>query len=50
MQLELQFKRILPHNLKDVLVHFHVPHIINSRFDLDGELYDTDGNIIAITK
>ncbi|KAI9303361.1 thioesterase-like superfamily-domain-containing protein [Cunninghamella echinulata] len=52
MQLELQFKRPLSSssNLKEVLVHFCAPHIINSRFDLDGEIYDTDGNVLAITK
>ncbi|KAI8332317.1 thioesterase-like superfamily-domain-containing protein [Chlamydoabsidia padenii] len=48
MQLEIQFKRIP--TTKQILCHFNVPHIINNRFDLDGELFDSDGNILAVTK
>lgn len=48
MQLEIQFKRIP--DTKEVLCHFHVPHVINNRFDLDGEVFDSDGNILAVTR
>ncbi|ORZ23403.1 thioesterase-like superfamily-domain-containing protein [Absidia repens] len=48
MQLEIQFKRIP--QTHEILAHFTVPHIINNRFDLDGEIFDADGNILAVTK
>ncbi|KAI8341367.1 thioesterase-like superfamily-domain-containing protein [Chlamydoabsidia padenii] len=48
MQLEVQFKRIP--DTRNILAHFSVPHIINNRFDLDGEIFDLEGNILAVTK
>ncbi|KAI8989266.1 thioesterase-like superfamily-domain-containing protein [Pilobolus umbonatus] len=47
MQLEVQFKR-KPSGTA-VLGHFLAPHIINNRFDIVGEVWDMDGNILAIT-
>ncbi|CAO3596319.1 unnamed protein product [Absidia cylindrospora] len=49
MQLEILFKRI-PQHSQSILAHFKVPHIINNRFDLDGELFDAQGNILAVTR
>ncbi|KAI8093590.1 thioesterase-like superfamily-domain-containing protein [Halteromyces radiatus] len=49
MELSIQFKGI-PSNTSEILAHFKVPHIINNRFDLDGELFDGDGNLLALTR
>lgn len=49
MQLEIQFKSV-PKNVNKVLASFAVPHIINNRFDLDGALFDLQGNLLAITR
>lgn len=49
MQLEIQFKSV-PRNVNKVLASFAVPHIINNRFDLDGALFDQQGNLLAITR
>ncbi|KAI9487814.1 MAG: thioesterase-like superfamily-domain-containing protein [Benjaminiella poitrasii] len=48
MQLEVQFKR--KPSGKQILAHFLVPHIINGRFDLDGEIYNEKGEILATTR
>ncbi|KAI9314635.1 thioesterase-like superfamily-domain-containing protein [Dichotomocladium elegans] len=50
MQLEIQFKRRPAADMKRVLGSFRVPHIINNRFDLDGALFDMDGQLLAITR
>ncbi|KAI8074828.1 thioesterase-like superfamily-domain-containing protein [Gongronella butleri] len=50
MQIEVQFKRLPPQGCKEIIGHFNVPHIINNRFDLDGEIYDENGEILAVTK
>ncbi|KAI8388352.1 thioesterase-like superfamily-domain-containing protein [Radiomyces spectabilis] len=48
MQLEVQFKRV-PSG-KEILGHYKAPHIINGRFDLDGEVFDSEGNLLALTR
>ncbi|KAI7901728.1 thioesterase-like superfamily-domain-containing protein [Cokeromyces recurvatus] len=48
MQLEIQFKR--KPSGKQIMAHFITPHIINGRFDLDGEIWNEKGEILAITR
>ncbi|KAL0092464.1 thioesterase-like superfamily-domain-containing protein [Phycomyces blakesleeanus] len=48
MQMEIQFKRI-PTG-KEVLCSFITPHIMNSRLDLDGGIWDEDNNLLAVTR
>lgn len=48
MQLEVLFKRIP--KTHEILAHFAVPHLINNRFDLNGELFDAEGNVLAVTR
>ncbi|KAI9252913.1 thioesterase-like superfamily-domain-containing protein [Phascolomyces articulosus] len=48
MQLEVQFKR--RPKAKEVLCTIASPHIINSRFDASGGVWDLEGNLIAITR
>lgn len=48
MQLEIQFKRI-PKG-KQVLAWCVVPHLINGRMDLDGAIFEKDGQLLAITR
>ena len=48
MQLEVQFKR--RPSSDEVLTSIASPHIINSRFDASGGVWDLDGNLIAITR
>jgi hypothetical protein len=48
MQMEIQFKRIP--DTKEVLCRFRTPHLINNRFDMDGEVFDSDGNLLAVTR
>ncbi|KAI7895398.1 thioesterase-like superfamily-domain-containing protein [Mucor mucedo] len=48
MQLEVQFKR-KPSGQK-IIAHFLTKHIINNRFDIDGEIWNEQGEIIAITR
>ncbi|ORX45250.1 hypothetical protein DM01DRAFT_1386593 [Hesseltinella vesiculosa] len=50
MSLQVQFKRVPTPSTKQVIAHFNVPHIVNNRYDLDGEIFDLDGNILAVTK
>ncbi|KAI8969204.1 thioesterase-like superfamily-domain-containing protein [Mycotypha africana] len=48
MQLEVQFKK-RPTG-KEVLAHFVAPHIINGRFDIDGEIWNENNEIVATTR
>lgn len=48
LQLEVQFKR--PPTGKKVLSSIVARHIINSRFDCEGGIWDEDGNLLAITR
>lgn len=48
MQLEVQFKR--KPTGKTVLAHFAARHIINSRFDVDGEIYNEQNELLALTR
>ncbi|CDS03968.1 hypothetical protein LRAMOSA06923 [Lichtheimia ramosa] len=48
MQLEVQFKR--KPTGKEVLTSIVAPHIINNRFDCSGGVWDTDGNLLALTR
>lgn len=48
MQLEVQFKR-RPSGQK-IISHFITKHIMNGRFDIDGEIWNEQGEIIAITR
>ena len=48
MQLEVLFKR-RPTG-KEVLTSFVAPHIINGRFDCSGGVWDSDGNLFALTR
>ncbi|KAG2203011.1 hypothetical protein INT47_013227 [Mucor saturninus] len=48
MQLEIQFKK--KPTGKKVVGHFLSRHIINGRFDVDGEVWNEQGEILAITR
>lgn len=48
MQLEVQFKR-KPTGQK-IVAHFITKHIINNRFDIDGEIWNDNGDILATTR
>ncbi|KAI9028126.1 thioesterase-like superfamily-domain-containing protein [Phycomyces nitens] len=48
MQMEIQFKRI-PTG-KEVFCSFITPHIMNSRLDLDGGIWDENNNLLAVTR
>ncbi|KAI7846721.1 thioesterase-like superfamily-domain-containing protein [Circinella umbellata] len=48
MQLEVQFKR--RPNTDEVLTSITSPHIINSRFDASGGVWDLNGKLLAITR
>ncbi|KAF7728132.1 hypothetical protein EC973_006647 [Apophysomyces ossiformis] len=48
MQLELQFKAIPTGN--KILCSFMSSHLVNGRFDLDGALFDPQGNLLALTR
>ncbi|KAG0747621.1 hypothetical protein G6F57_001866 [Rhizopus arrhizus] len=50
MQLEVQFKAKIKNDIKEVLTYFVAPHIINNRCDIDGQLWDRNGNILALTR
>ncbi|KAG1045497.1 hypothetical protein G6F25_000753 [Rhizopus arrhizus] len=49
MQLEVQFKSKI-RNVSEIISHFLAHHIINNRFDIDGQIWDLQGNIIATTR
>lgn len=48
MQLEVQFKRKCTG--KKVICHFVAPHIINGRFDITGDIFNENGEILALTR
>jgi hypothetical protein len=48
MQLEVQFKRKPTGH--QILGHCVAPHIINGRFDITGEIYNQQGEILALTR
>lgn len=48
MQLEVQFKR--KPTGKTILGHYVAPHIINGRFDITGEIWNEQGEILALTR
>lgn len=48
MQMEVQFKNV-PVG-KDLVCTFKSRHIINGRFDIDGELWDEEGTLVATTR
>jgi hypothetical protein len=48
MQLEVQFKR--KPTGQNIIAHFVTKHIINGRFDVDGEIWNEQGQILAITR
>lgn len=48
MQLEVQFKK-RPSG-QNITAHFITKHIINGRFDIDGEIWNDQGEIVAITR
>ncbi|CAO3679609.1 unnamed protein product [Rhizopus stolonifer] len=49
LQMEIQFKSKIK-NTQQILVHFLVPHIINSRYDIDGQIWDMNGKLLALTR
>ncbi|KAG1440424.1 hypothetical protein G6F56_011933 [Rhizopus delemar] len=50
MQLEVQFKQKIKKDTKDILVHFISYHIINNRADIDGQIWDKEGRVLALTR
>ncbi|RUS22699.1 thioesterase-like superfamily-domain-containing protein [Endogone sp. FLAS-F59071] len=48
MQMEVQFKSV-PVG-RDMVCAFKSRHIINGRFDVDGELWDEEGTLVATTR
>ncbi|KAI9262744.1 thioesterase-like superfamily-domain-containing protein, partial [Sporodiniella umbellata] len=50
LQLEIQFKQKIPKQTDYVMAHFISRHIIHGRTDMDGELWDPQGRLLALTR
>ncbi|KAG1177850.1 hypothetical protein G6F70_002193 [Rhizopus microsporus] len=50
MQMEVQFKAKVKKDTSQILAHFLAPNIINNRFDIDGQIWDEDGTLLALTR
>ncbi|GAA5810033.1 hypothetical protein MFLAVUS_003449 [Mucor flavus] len=48
MQIEVQFKK--KPTGKQIVAHFITNHVINGRFDIDGQIWETNGDILATTR